>query len=201
MAVSSHSFLRLSQRSTLYQSLLERKNLDKNAIWQFVKDARRPEGMVVDQLGQAVSQNDLLGRRREFNLSLIQEKLNSIKGERAELEKLVAITEARQDLLDLALVRLQNLQKLGEMECGWDTRWLWDDSEIQHGFENGSIRNGLPDISLNGNGNKRASESVSSTPFSWWCIEGRECPRHQGWVKVLQEDLELERSDQVSFLL
>jgi hypothetical protein len=199
---SSKYFTLLYQdKPEFLQAILEKKKLNKKVLWQVVIDARRPEGIIVDRFDKAISQSDLWSRRREYNLSLIQNKLGEIEREREELGKLVATTEARQDLLDIALARLQGLQNSDGLECGWDIRWLWDDGEIQQGFEDGSIRDGSPVDSFNGRGANRVSELVPSTTYSWWCTEGRDCPRHQGWVKALQEDLELERSDQViSFL-
>jgi hypothetical protein len=173
--------------------------LEKKALWDAVKDARRPEGIVVDQNGHVTSQQDLRFHRRKFNLALMRKNLDDIEKQRNELCRLVAITEARQDLLDLALARLQDLQSMEDLECGWDTRWLWDDSELQHGFENGSIFDGYPDGPLIARNKNHVPNPVTSTSSQWWCAEGQECIRHQGWVKLLQEDLELERSDQVDF--
>lgn len=170
-------------------------------MWQAVKDARCPEGVVFDQQGQKVSQSVLWARRKEFNLSLIQGKLDEIETQRQDLHRLLAIADARQDLLELALARMQDLQKLGEMECGWDTRWLWEDSEIQRGLENSSILESYPGGVLSGRTNDQVPEPILSSASTWWCVEGKECQRHQGWIKLIQEDLELERSDQVSFLL
>lgn len=142
-------------------------------------------------------QSALRARRREFNLSLIKQKLEEIEIQRQDLQRLVAVSDARQDLLDLALARMQDLQKQEEMECGWDTRWLWDDSEIQRSLENGSLQESYPSGNLNGRNSNHVAEPVSASTSTWWCIEGRDCVRHQGWIKLLQEDLELERMDQV----
>jgi len=177
-------------------ALIEDSNLNKKVLWQAVKEARCPQGVVFDQHGQAAPQSTLWTRRREFNLSLIQAKLDEIENQRRDLHRLTAISDVRQDFLDLALARMQDLQTSGEMECGWDTRWLWDDCEIQRGMENGSFLESYPDGALSARTSDKVPESVPSSPPSWWCTEGRECERHQGWVKALQEDLELERSDQ-----
>jgi len=177
-------------------ALVESATLDKKDVWHAVKDARCPEGVVFDQQGQKVVQSVLWARRKAFNLSLIQEKLDEIERQRQDLHRLLAIADARQDLLDLALARMQDLQKLGEMECGWDTRWLWEDSEIQRGLENGSIFQSYPGGVLSGRSSDQVPEPMPSSASTWWCVEGRECQRHQGWIKLIQEDLELERSDQ-----
>lgn len=154
--------------------------------------------MVINREGQAVPQQDILAHRRDFIVSVAQKHLEEIDSQRKSLAKLIAITEARQELLDLALARLQDLESMTILECGWDSRWLWDECKIQSGFADGSIRQSYPDGSLNGRPPDHAVKPIPSSASSLWCLEGNECSRHSGWAKLLQEDLELERSDQVS---
>jgi len=174
-------------------SIIENAGLDKKMLWHAVKEAHCPEGIISASNGDKVPQSVLWARRKEFDLSLIKLKLDETEQQRQNLQRLIAVSDARQDLLDLALNRLQHLQAQGLMECGWDTRWLWDDSEIQLGLENGTLVDSYSAGGLSGSNDNHPPESASHS--AWWCSDGRECSRHQGWIKVLQEDLELERTD------
>jgi hypothetical protein len=167
-------------------------------LWHAVKEARCPEGVVSDSKGDKVPQSVLWDWRKEFDFSLIKLKLDETEQQRQNLQRLIAVSDARQDLLDLALKRMQHLQTQGVMECGWDTRWLWDDNEIQLGLENGTLLKSYSAGGLSGSHDSQSPELASLA--TWWCSDGRECSRHQGWIKVLQEDLELERTDLVSLI-
>jgi len=174
-------------------SIIENAGLDKKMLWHAVKEARCPEGVVSDSKGDKVPQSVLWDWRKEFDFSLIKLKLDETEQQRQNLQRLIAVSDARQDLLDLALKRMQHLQTQGVMECGWDTRWLWDDNEIQLGLENGTLLKSYSAGGLSGSHDSQSPELASLA--TWWCSDGRECSRHQGWIKVLQEDLELERTD------
>lgn len=179
---------------------------DVHRLWETVKDAKRPEGIVASESGRTLPsrilselQNDSnITRKTEATdtkpdtladlLSMNQENERAVESLNARLQSIVQQREARKKVLEVVLWRERLLRLATEraekvQECGWDQRLCFGDEEwIEFGE---GVLESYEEVAPNGHAlnsedNMEMNVDEQVEDGEWWCRGRKKCDRHAG---------------------
>lgn len=149
---------------------------DKERLWESVKDAQRPEGVVIRCTpGEAGNEVQELVRplksKAEREIERLNAQLDKVARQRDEVKVDSDILLWREKLVELATARAER-----EDECGWDQRLCFGDEEYaEFGpgvLESYEEENSNQEDGMQVDGVQEAGE--------WWCRGKKKCERHAG---------------------
>jgi hypothetical protein len=162
--------------------LIDEKGVDSNALWKAVKDVQKPEGKVISTDGEFISQKEAYAARQQYEISVLQAKLDVIGEERKQLLDVFEPSRLRSRLIGKAAERAAETDS-----CGWDTRLLWSDADWLIKSDEDETWEGYDGIPVT-EGN------------TWWCPENSACERHEGWQDLLVQEFDKEQQIHVGFI-